>query len=249
MRPPGQDQPGPEAMLDALLDGGPLPGGDPDGLQPVAEVLAALRAPAAPAELAGAGQRAGRLPCAAAVLRPGGILPPLRRPGGPAGPGGPGAAARPVAPAPARDGVRRRSGAGGRAGGRRVRGRSARPGREAGAYDRADHAPAHALGEPPPRPRLPRLDAGPAAHHHRNRPAQPHASPGRQPGRPRPGRAPARRPAGWPGPGPDGRPRRLGQPQRLGHARSRAPPRRPSPARNRVPRPSPHQHSSSSSPP
>jgi hypothetical protein len=40
-------------MLDALLDGGPLPGGDQDGLQPVADVLAALRAPAAPAELAG----------------------------------------------------------------------------------------------------------------------------------------------------------------------------------------------------
>jgi hypothetical protein len=40
-------------MLDALLDGCPLPGGDPDGLQPVADVLAALRAPAAPAELAG----------------------------------------------------------------------------------------------------------------------------------------------------------------------------------------------------
>lgn len=40
-------------MLDALLDGRPLPGGDPGGLQPVADVLAALRAPAAPAELAG----------------------------------------------------------------------------------------------------------------------------------------------------------------------------------------------------
>jgi hypothetical protein len=56
MRPPGQDQPGPEAILDALLDGGSLPGGDPDGLQPVAEVLAALRAPAAPAELTGQGR-------------------------------------------------------------------------------------------------------------------------------------------------------------------------------------------------
>jgi hypothetical protein len=53
MKPPGQDQPGPEAMLDALLDGGPLPGGDQDGLQPVADVLAALRAPAAAAELTG----------------------------------------------------------------------------------------------------------------------------------------------------------------------------------------------------
>jgi hypothetical protein len=40
-------------MLDALLDGGPLPGADSDGLQPVADVLAALRAPAAPAELTG----------------------------------------------------------------------------------------------------------------------------------------------------------------------------------------------------
>lgn len=48
MRPPGQDQPGPEAMLDALLDGGPLPGGDSDGLQPVADVLAALRRPPRP---------------------------------------------------------------------------------------------------------------------------------------------------------------------------------------------------------
>lgn len=40
-------------MLDALLDGGPLPGEDQAGLQPVADVLAALRAPATPAELTG----------------------------------------------------------------------------------------------------------------------------------------------------------------------------------------------------
>jgi hypothetical protein len=52
-RPPGQHQSGPEAMLDALLDGGPLPGEDQAGLQPVADVLAALRAPATPAELTG----------------------------------------------------------------------------------------------------------------------------------------------------------------------------------------------------
>lgn len=51
--PPGQDQSGPDQVLEALLAGRPLPGQDPAGLQPVADVLAALRAPAAPAELTG----------------------------------------------------------------------------------------------------------------------------------------------------------------------------------------------------
>lgn len=52
-RPASQDQSSPEQVLDALLAGGPLPGEDQAGLQPVADVLAALRAPAAPAELTG----------------------------------------------------------------------------------------------------------------------------------------------------------------------------------------------------
>ncbi len=42
-----------DALLDSLLEGGPLPGEDQAGLQPVADVLAALRAPATPAELTG----------------------------------------------------------------------------------------------------------------------------------------------------------------------------------------------------
>lgn len=52
-RPPSQDQSSPDQVLDALLAGAPLPGEDQAGLQPVADVLAALRAPAAPAELTG----------------------------------------------------------------------------------------------------------------------------------------------------------------------------------------------------
>ncbi len=50
---PGQDPSGPDQVLDALLAGGPLPGEDQGGLQPVADVLAALRSPAAAAELTG----------------------------------------------------------------------------------------------------------------------------------------------------------------------------------------------------
>ena len=52
-RPPSPDQSSPDLVLDALLAGRPLPGEDQAGLQPVADVLAALRAPAAPAELTG----------------------------------------------------------------------------------------------------------------------------------------------------------------------------------------------------
>jgi hypothetical protein len=52
-RPSSQDQSSPDLVLDSLLAGRPLPGEDQAGLQPVADVLAALRAPAAPAELTG----------------------------------------------------------------------------------------------------------------------------------------------------------------------------------------------------
>lgn len=50
---PGQDVSDPDQILEALLAGGPLPGEDQAALQPVADVLAALRQPAAPAELTG----------------------------------------------------------------------------------------------------------------------------------------------------------------------------------------------------
>jgi hypothetical protein len=50
---PGQDPSDLDRVLEALLAGYPLPDEDPAGLQPVADVLTALRQPAAPAELTG----------------------------------------------------------------------------------------------------------------------------------------------------------------------------------------------------
>ena len=50
---PRQDPSDPDQVLEALLAGYPLPDEDPAGLQPVAELLTALRQPAAPAELTG----------------------------------------------------------------------------------------------------------------------------------------------------------------------------------------------------
>jgi hypothetical protein len=50
---PGQDVSDPDQILEALLAGWPLPDEDQAALRPVADVLAALRQPAAPAELTG----------------------------------------------------------------------------------------------------------------------------------------------------------------------------------------------------
>jgi hypothetical protein len=50
---PGQDPSDPDQVLEALLAGCPLPDEAPAGLQPVADVLTALRQPAVPAELTG----------------------------------------------------------------------------------------------------------------------------------------------------------------------------------------------------
>src|SRR5512135_1462032 len=50
---PGQDVSDPDQVLEALLAGCPLPDEDQAALRPVADVLAALRQPAAPAELTG----------------------------------------------------------------------------------------------------------------------------------------------------------------------------------------------------
>ena len=93
---PGQDQSGPDQVLEALLAGGPLPDEDQAGLQPVADVLAALRRPAAAGRADRAGQRAGRVPRPAPRRRAPGSAQPRRR-GGPV--------PRPAAPAAARDGL------------------------------------------------------------------------------------------------------------------------------------------------
>jgi len=74
---PGPDQSGPDRVLDALLAGRPLPGEDQAGLRPVADVLAALRRPAAEGELSG--QASAMAEFRARPHRPGRAARPRRR--------------------------------------------------------------------------------------------------------------------------------------------------------------------------
>ncbi len=245
-RPPGQDPSGPEAMLDALLDGGPLPGEDQAGLQPVADVLAALRAPASPAELTGetrvlAEFRAQPQYSARAAHSPRSAA----------------RAGRPRQPARARRGPLRPRPAMAFAAGAAVL-----AGLAAGAYAGDLPGPveklAHTIGLTTHRPTPSASHTRPAAtpdatpdllHHHRTRPAQLHPSLGRhtashdRDGHQHDGQQ------GGQGPGPTGGHGGSASPSASATPEpSTSPAAQPSPQSSTSPA-SPHQHSSSSSPP